>query len=81
MRAVNIRSLRHETVEIMEHVARGESLEIRRRNQPVAILKPFGAENKAPMRPDFRRRLRAIYGDQLLPETGTELLAEERGDR
>ena len=81
MKTVNIRSLRHETVEIMERVARGERLEIRRRNQPVAVLRPVRSDNQQPKRPDFRKRLDAIYGDRVLPETGTQLLAEERGDR
>lgn len=82
MRSVNIRSLRHETSDLMERIALGETVEIRRRNRPVAVLKPVEAEDKRSRpRPDFRKRLKAIYGDQILPETATRLLAEERGER
>jgi antitoxin (DNA-binding transcriptional repressor) of toxin-antitoxin stability system len=81
MKSVNIRSLKHETRALMERVALGESVEIRRRNQPIAVLRPVSANQKSGRRPDFRKRLRAIYGDLMLPQTGTELLSEERGER
>ena len=81
MKSVNIRSLKHETGALMERVALGESLEIRRRNQPIAVLKPVESNKSSDQRPDFRKRLQAIYGDRVLPKTATELLSEERGDR
>ena len=81
MRSVNIRSLKHETAALMERVAMGESVEIRRRDKRIAILKPLESENKSMPRPDFRKRLQAIYGDRVLAKTATELLAQERGDR
>lgn len=81
MKSVNIRSLKHETGALMERVALGESVEIRRRNQPIAVLNPVESKKRGGHRPDFRKRLQAIYGDQMLPQTATELLTEERGDR
>lgn len=81
MKSVNIRSLKHETGALMERVALGESVEIRRRNQPIAVLKPVESDQSCGQRPDFRKRLQTIYGDQMLPQTATELLFEERGDR
>ncbi len=82
MKSVNIRTLRHETTDLMDRIALGESVEIRRRNRPVAVLKPVESENqRSGQRPDFRKRLRSIYGDQVLGKTATELLAEERGER
>ncbi len=81
MKSVNIRSLKHETGALMERIALGESVEIRRRNQPIAVLQPVESNQKSGPRPDFRQRLRAIYGDQMLPQTATELLSEERGER
>lgn len=81
MKSVNIRSLKHETKALMERIALGESVEIRRRNQPIAILQPIASDQKSRPRPDFRERLRSIYGDQLLAQTATELLSEERGER
>jgi len=81
MKSVNIRSLKHETAALMERVAMGESVEIRRRDKRIAILKPLESENHSRTRPEFRKRLQAIYGDRVLPRTATELLAEERGER
>lgn len=81
MKSVNIRSLRHDTSDLMERVALGETVEIRRRNQPIAILKPITTAKDDNPRPDFRKRLIAIYGNQVLEKTATELLSEERGDR
>jgi len=80
MKSVNIRSLKHETGELLERVALGESVEIRRRNQPIAVIKPLDKTPKRP-RPDFRGRLKSAYGDNILKTTATELLSEERGDR
>lgn len=81
MKSVNIRSLKHETAAVMERVAMGESVEIRRRDKRIAILKPLESEKKSRTRPDFRKRLQDIYGDRVLPKTATELLSEERGER
>jgi prevent-host-death family protein len=81
MKSVNIRSLKHETAAVMKRVAMGESVEIRRRNERIAVLKPLEPENKPKKRPDYRKRLQAIYGHRVLPKTATELLAKERGER
>ena len=81
MKSVNIRSLRHETSELMERVALGETVEIRRRDRPVAILKPVETEKRRSPLPDYRKRLQSVYGDHILPKTATELLAHERGER
>jgi len=81
MKTINIRSLKNETTTVLKRVALGESLEIRRRNKPLAILKPMDSGKAGVSRPDFRQRLRDIYGDKLLPSTATDVISEERGDR
>jgi prevent-host-death family protein len=81
MKTISIRNLKNETTKVLERVALGESLEIRRRNKPLAILKPLERKKRQPPRPDFRKRLRDVYGDKTLPATATELLSEERSDR
>lgn len=81
MKSVNIRSLKHETRALMECVAMGESVEIRRRNKPIAVIKPMESQKSHAPRPDFKERLQAVYGDRLLSKTATELLSEERGER
>jgi len=81
MHSVNIRSLKHDTSAILEHVGMGESVEIRRRKRPIAVLRPVKTQCDQNKRPDFQKRIEAIYGDRVLPETATALLAEERGER
>ncbi|WP_269524194.1 type II toxin-antitoxin system Phd/YefM family antitoxin [Coraliomargarita parva] len=81
MKSASIRSLKHDTNELMERVALGESVEIRRYNRPIAVLKPIETNTKKKKRPAFRERLHSIYGDKILTQTATELLSEERGDR
>jgi antitoxin (DNA-binding transcriptional repressor) of toxin-antitoxin stability system len=80
MRTTTIRELKHATSTVLSWVAAGESVEVRRRRNPVAMLMPL--KRKAPVvRPDFAARLRAIYGAVQLPTAGTELVSEARGDR
>lgn len=81
MKTASIRELRHETNTVLGWVTAGERVEIQRRGKPVAMLSRPARKGKAPVRPDFTARLKAIYGEQVLPVTATELLAQERGDR
>ena len=79
MRVTTIRELKHDTSTVLGWVAAGESVELRRRNKPVAMLSP-PARKKRPILPDFKARLREIYGDKVLPTTGSDLIAESRGN-
>lgn len=80
MRTTTIRELKHDTTTVLALVASGESVEVRRRNVPVAVISPIPAEETV-KRPDFRGRLKSIYGERILPVSGTELISEQRGDR
>jgi antitoxin (DNA-binding transcriptional repressor) of toxin-antitoxin stability system len=80
MKSITIRKLRHDTSTVLEWVAQGESVEVCRRNRAVAMLTPLRTEGQIE-RPDFRSRLRDIYGDKVLPATGTELVNQSRGER
>jgi prevent-host-death family protein len=77
---MTIRSLKHNLAAVLERVAGGESVEIRNRNTPVALLTPIPAP-KTPPKPDFKERLRSVYGDTVLSQTATELINEDRGVR
>lgn len=79
MKRTTIRELKHRTAVVLGWVAAGEQVEVRRRHEPVAILSP--PRPRSGPRPDFQARLRAIYGDTVLPVTGTELIGESRGAR
>jgi prevent-host-death family protein len=79
MRTTTIRELRHDTTTVLSWVAAGESVEVRRRGEPVAVLSPQKRPARV-VRPDFGARLQAIYGDRVLPTTGTDIVAASRGD-
>jgi len=80
MKTTTIRELKHATSTVLSWVAEGESVEVRRRRKPVAMLTPIKRRSSI-VRPDFLVRLRAIYGPVRLPSTATELVAEARGER
>jgi antitoxin (DNA-binding transcriptional repressor) of toxin-antitoxin stability system len=80
MKTTTIRELKHATSTVLSWVAEGETVEVRRRSKPVAMLTPLKRKPSV-ARPDFPARLRAIYGAVLLPTTATELVAEARGER
>ena len=80
MRTTTIRELKHATSTVLSWVAAGESVEVRRRRQPVAMLMPLKRKPSV-ARPDFVARMEAIYGAVRLPTTATELVAEARGER
>ena len=79
MKITTIRELKHDTTTVLSWVANGETVEVRRRNQPVALLSPPRLQSPA-RRPDFGARLKAIYGRKTLATTGTELISTARGD-
>ena len=76
MKTTTIRELKHATTTVLSWVAGGESVEVRRRNEPVAILSPPKRRTRV-VRPGFAAR--SIYGDRVLATTGTDLMAESRG--
>jgi antitoxin (DNA-binding transcriptional repressor) of toxin-antitoxin stability system len=79
MRTTTVRQLKHETTKVLSWVARGETVEVRRRNEPVARLSP--PERRTPIRrPDFLARLKAAYGGKVLRATGTDVISESRGE-
>ncbi len=80
MKHATIREIKNETARVMSMVESGQSVEIRRRSKPIAILSPVGNQ-QAPEMPDFMARLRDIYGDQVLETSNTDLISEARGER
>jgi antitoxin (DNA-binding transcriptional repressor) of toxin-antitoxin stability system len=79
MKTTTIRELKHATTAVLSWVAAGESVEVRRRRQPVAVLSPPRRKARV-ARPDFAGRLRTIYGTTVLAATGTDLVAGSRGE-
>ena len=65
-------------------VEQGESVQITRFNKVVAVLAPPLAGKpgkKKAIRRDFEKDLREIFGDRILPTTGTEIVSYGRGER
>lgn len=79
MKVTTIRELKHATTTVLSWVAEGHTVEVRRRNHPVALLSP-PTKGSSVKRPDFAARLRAIYGKKRLGKTATDLVSEARGD-
>jgi antitoxin (DNA-binding transcriptional repressor) of toxin-antitoxin stability system len=80
MKQTTIRELKHETSKVLAMVESGETVEVRRRNVPVAILSPPGPRMTVE-KPDFAARMKEIYGERMLESTGTDLAGESRGER
>ena len=79
MKTTTVRELKHETTKVLSWVARGETVEVRRRSEPVARLSP--PERRTTIRrPDFLARLKAAYGAKVLRSTGTDLISKSRGE-
>ncbi len=79
MRTTTIRELKHETSTVLSWVAGGETVEVRRYDQPVAILSP-PQRRLVVRRPDFGARMKVIYGKKLLRTTATDMITDARGD-
>lgn len=79
VKTTTIRELKHDTTTVLSWVAGGESVEVLRRNVPVALLSPPKRASQI-KRPDFAARLKTIYGTRVLAVTGSDLVSESRGD-
>jgi len=80
MKQTNIRELKHSTSKVLSIVESGQSVEVLRQKKPIAVLSPPHRQKRVEQ-PDFAARLREVYGDKALEPTGTEWIAEARGER
>jgi antitoxin (DNA-binding transcriptional repressor) of toxin-antitoxin stability system len=60
----------------LQDSAAGQEPQITKRRHVIARLVPENAQRAREI-PDFLGRLRTIYGDQVLPVSGAELVAED----
>lgn len=77
MKKASVRDLRYAFKKIERLLHQGEEIQITKRQRVIARLVPESAEPAAKI-PDFLGRLRAIYGDRVLPVSGAELVSEDR---
>ena len=82
MKTASIREVQHGFKEVLAWVGAGETVTITRHNRVVAEISPprrRTREKKFAM-PDFLARTKAIFGDEVLPDSGP-LLREMREER
>jgi len=81
MKTASIREVQHHLNDVLAWVARGEEVQITRRNKPVAKLVAMFTENAAAPLPDFAGRSRAIWGDRPSRKPLSTTILEEREER
>ena len=77
MKQATLRDLRYNFDHIATLLQEGEEIQITKRKRVVARLLPPELP-KVVVRPDFMARLKEMYGDKVMEQSGAELLAEER---
>ena len=77
MKTASIRDLRYDFPKVERLLRQGEEVQITRRKQVIARLVPE-KEQETPKMPDFRGRMRAIFGDKVLAVSGAELVRQDR---
>ena len=77
MNTASIRDLRYGFKKIERLLRQGQEIQITKRRRIIARLIPERAEQTIEL-PDFLKRLRATYGDKILPVTGAEIIGEDR---
>ena len=82
VKAANISELKHSTSTVLDWVEQGETVQFTRRNKEVAILSPPQAEKpRKTICRDYEKALQKIFGDRIMPTTGTEIVSYGRGER
>ena len=76
MKKASVRDLRYHFPKIERLLAQGQEIEITKRRRVVGTLSP--AKQRAPGKPDFLARLKAMYGDRVFKPSGAKLVAEDR---
>ena len=81
MKTATVRDLRYHFSEIEARLRHGEEIVIRKRKQVIAKLIPIRPKPESADYPDFAARQKKIFGDRVLPVSGAEIVAWDRGER
>lgn len=79
MKSVSVRDLRYDFKKVERLLAEGDEIQITKRRTVIARIVP--EPRPRPPLPDFLGRLRAIYGDKVLPTTGADVVSWDRDGR
>jgi len=75
MKTTTVRELRHHFGAVLRMVENGETVVLTKRGKTVAELwPPTPPKPRKPQWPDIEARMKAIFGDKVLPD----IIAEER---
>jgi antitoxin (DNA-binding transcriptional repressor) of toxin-antitoxin stability system len=77
MTKASVRDLRYEFKKIERLLLQGEEIQITKRRRVIARLVPESEEGPKKL-PDFRARVRKIYGDKMLAVSGADLISWDR---
>jgi antitoxin (DNA-binding transcriptional repressor) of toxin-antitoxin stability system len=77
MTKTSVRDLRYEFKKIERLLRQGEEIQITKRRRVIARLVPE-KEEVAKKLPDFRARMREIYGDKVFAVSGADPIAADR---
>jgi prevent-host-death family protein len=78
--SITVRELQKHLKRVLTRVARGQTLQVTRRQRPVAILAPPKPSAAEPW-PDLDARAQSVLGDRVVSPSPSESLAGERGER
>ena len=70
MKTATVRDLRNNFSKLETWLAEGEEIQIEKRGEPVAVLSKFPSEQtrKKIVKPDYRARLKKLWGDRVFSE-------------
>ena len=80
MRTATVREAQHNLQSILRAVARGDVVEITRRNRVVARVVPATRRPEGGL-PDFVARARTVWGKRPKGRTTSEIVIESRAER
>ena len=76
MKTVSVRDLRYDFKKVERFLEEGDEIQLTKRRSVIARIVPE-PRHRAPL-PDFLGRLRAIYGDDVPPVSGAEVISWDR---
>jgi antitoxin (DNA-binding transcriptional repressor) of toxin-antitoxin stability system len=80
MKTVGVRDLQHRLRELLDLVASGETLVVKRRDRAVARIVPYSDELSPEPWPDLQGRLRQLYGARSLGDAASASIYRDRNE-
>ncbi len=77
MKKASVRDLRYDFKKLERLLHQGEEIQITKRRVVIARLVPENKEGGKEM-PDFRARMRSIFGDKVMAVSGADLISADR---